>query len=78
MVASGGPIRDRFAANLREARAGKGLSQQKLAEVCGLHRTEISLLERGVRSPRLETLVTLTFALDLKTPAELLQGLGRR
>ena len=78
MVATGGPVRDRFAANLREARAGKGLSQQKLAEVCGLHRTEISLLERGVRSPRLETLVTLTFALDLKTPAELLQGLGRR
>ena len=77
MVASGGPVRDRFAANLRKARTRKGLSQQKLAEVCGLHRTEISLLERGIRSPRLETLITLTFALDLKTPAELLEGLGR-
>jgi transcriptional regulator with XRE-family HTH domain len=77
MVASGGPIRDRFAANLRNARNRKGLSQQKLAEVCGLHRTEISLLERGIRSPRLETLVTLTFALELGTPAELLDGLNR-
>ncbi|HTZ62823.1 MAG TPA: helix-turn-helix transcriptional regulator [Solirubrobacteraceae bacterium] len=77
MVASGGPVRDRFAANLRKARNRKGLSQQKLAEVCGLHRTEISLLERGIRSPRLETLITLTFALDLPTPAELLEGLGR-
>ncbi len=77
MVASGGPVRDRFAANLRKARARKGLSQQRLAEVCGLNRTEISLLERGIRSPRLETLIALMFALDLKTAAELLEGIGR-
>jgi transcriptional regulator with XRE-family HTH domain len=77
MVASGGPVRDRFAANLRTARRRKGISQQQLAEVCGLHRTEISLLERGVRSPRLETLITLMFALDLSTPGELLEGLGQ-
>lgn len=78
MVASGGPIRDRFALNLRTARRRKGISQQQLAEGCGLHRTEISLLERGVRSPRLETLITLMFALDLSTPGELLEGLGAR
>jgi transcriptional regulator with XRE-family HTH domain len=78
MVASGGPVRDRFAGNLRRARRRKGISQQQLAEGCGLHRTEISLLERGVRSPRLETLITLMFALDLSTPGELLEGLGGR
>jgi transcriptional regulator with XRE-family HTH domain len=77
MVASGGPIRDRFAANLRKSRARKGLSQHELADVCGLHRTEISLLERGIRSPRLETLISLTFALGLDTPAELVEGLYR-
>jgi transcriptional regulator with XRE-family HTH domain len=77
MVASGGPVRARFAHNLRSVRSRKGLSQHELAEACGLHRTEISLLERGIRSPRLETLISLTFALELDTPAELLEGLGR-
>jgi len=65
---------ERFAANLRAAREQRGLSQEALAQVGGLHRTEISLLERGQREPRLSTIVTLARALELE-PARLLDGI---
>jgi len=46
-------LRKQFALNLRQARYEAGLSQEALADACDLHRTEISLLERCKRSPRL-------------------------
>lgn len=55
--------RDRFAVNLRRARLKKGISQEELGFRCDLHRTEISLLERGGREPRLGTIVKLAGAL---------------
>jgi transcriptional regulator with XRE-family HTH domain len=68
-------IRNQFAKNLRARREALGLSQEALAEACDLHRTEISLLERCKRSPRLETLVILSRGLRLTSPAELLEGI---
>jgi transcriptional regulator with XRE-family HTH domain len=68
-------IRKQFAENLRTARVKSGLSQEALAEACDLHRTEISLLERCKRSPRLETLVILARGLGLASPGELLKGI---
>jgi transcriptional regulator with XRE-family HTH domain len=68
-------IRKQFAQNLRTAREKSGLSQEALAEACDLHRTEISLLERCKRSPRLETLVILARGLGLASPGELLKGI---
>jgi transcriptional regulator with XRE-family HTH domain len=68
-------IRNQFAHNLRTHRERSGLSQEALAEACNLHRTEISLLERCKRSPRLETLVILAQGLGLASPAELLKGI---
>jgi transcriptional regulator with XRE-family HTH domain len=68
--------REQFALNLRNRREKVGLSQEALAEVCGLHRTEISLLERCKRSPRLETIVILARGLELASPGELLEGIG--
>jgi transcriptional regulator with XRE-family HTH domain len=65
---------DRFARNLRAARTAKGLSQETLAFASGMHRTEVSLLERGLREPRLGTLVRLARALKIR-PAELLRGI---
>ena len=56
--------RDRFAVNLRKARQTKQISQEELGFRCELHRTEISLLERGGREPRLGTIVKLSGALD--------------
>lgn len=67
--------RDRFAVNLRRAREAAGVSQEELAERCEIHRTEVSLLERGGREPRLGMLVKLATALGT-TPEALCAGIG--
>ena len=67
--------RDRFAVNLRHARKAAGISQEELAERCELHRTEVSLLERGGREPRLGTLIKLATALGTTAEA-LVTGIG--
>jgi transcriptional regulator with XRE-family HTH domain len=66
--------RKQFAENLRRHRLRAGLSQEALAEICDLHRTEISLLERRKRSPRLETLVSLAHGLQLSSVCDLLES----
>jgi transcriptional regulator with XRE-family HTH domain len=66
--------RDQFARNLRAERLRQGLSQEALGASCNLHRTEISLLERAGRDPRLTTIVRLARALQIK-PAALLRGI---
>ncbi len=68
-------VRTQFAANLRRHRNAAGLSQEALAAICNLHRTEISLLERNKRSPRLETIVILSRGLELSSPSQLLEGI---
>jgi transcriptional regulator with XRE-family HTH domain len=70
------PSHARFAANLRRHRARLGLSQEALANLCDLHRTEISLLERCKRSPRLDTIISLTRGLELSSTCELLEGIA--
>jgi transcriptional regulator with XRE-family HTH domain len=67
--------REQFAENLRQARDRSGLSQEALADACDLHRTEISLLERSKRSPRLETIVILAEGLGLSDACELVRGI---
>jgi transcriptional regulator with XRE-family HTH domain len=69
-------VREQFAVNLRHHRGRAGLSQEALADICDLHRTEISLLERCKRSPRLETIVILARGLGLTSPGELLRGIS--
>lgn len=65
--------REQFAANLRKERQLAGLSQEALGDLVDLHRTEISLLERAQRDPRLATIVRL--ARGLKIPAtQLMNG----
>jgi transcriptional regulator with XRE-family HTH domain len=66
--------RDRFSVNLRRARQDAGISQEELAERCEIHRTEVSLLERGGREPRLGTMVKLATALGT-TPEALCSGI---
>lgn len=55
----------RIAANLSEARERAGLTQEELAERSGLYRTEISLIEREGREPRLGTLLKLADSLGI-------------
>ena len=65
---NGTDSRVRFAANVRRQRELRGLSQEGLAAACGLHRTEISLLERGGRDPRLSTILRLARGLGVGAP----------
>jgi transcriptional regulator with XRE-family HTH domain len=66
--------REQFAANLRAARKRAGLSQEALGDAIDLHRTEVSLLERAGRDPRLATIVKLATGLGIE-PADLLRGI---
>jgi transcriptional regulator with XRE-family HTH domain len=67
--------RQRFARNLRAQRLKRALSQEALGYASGMHRTEISLLERGGRDPRLATIVKLAHGLDVPL-GKLLDGVG--
>ena len=69
MTSNGKKAVERFAVNLREHRRSRGISQERLAFRCNLHRTEISLLERGAREPRLSTIVRLARALEVPPSA---------
>jgi transcriptional regulator with XRE-family HTH domain len=66
---------ERFAVNLRRARIEAGISQEELGYMCDLHRTEVSLLERAGREPRMATIVKLAGALKT-TPKELCTGIS--
>ncbi len=55
--------------NLRTTRMRAGLSQERLARASSLHRTEISLLERAEREPRLSTIVRLADGLGVPASA---------
>jgi transcriptional regulator with XRE-family HTH domain len=66
---------DGFAANLLAFRRIARLSQEEAAVRAGLHRTEISLLERGGRMPRLDTVVRVAAGVEAE-PADLLEGLA--
>lgn len=48
-----------LAANIRNLRRAKGLSQEELAAACGLHRTYVGSVERGERNVTLSTLEAL-------------------
>lgn len=56
---------ERFAANLKAARAERGWSQEDLSRATGLHTTAISKMERGKRAPRFPTIVILAEALEV-------------
>ena len=64
----------RFGQNLIVLRRRVGLSQVGTAERAGLDRTEIGLLERGRRVPRLDTVVKLGGAVEVQ-PCVLLEGM---
>jgi transcriptional regulator with XRE-family HTH domain len=55
----------RFGQRLREVRRQKGISQEKLADLAGLHRTYVSLVERGQCNVSLLNIEKLANALDV-------------
>ncbi|HEX4307215.1 MAG TPA: helix-turn-helix transcriptional regulator [Solirubrobacterales bacterium] len=67
-------VADRFGENMRRVRRREGLSQEQLAVRASLHRTEIGLLEKGQRVPRVDTLIQLAGAMAVP-PWQLLDGI---
>ena len=53
-----------FAKVLQRHREANSLSRQGLAERAGLHQTAVGLIERGLRTPNLDTLDALAKALQ--------------
>jgi len=58
-----------FGEVLKEERNKKDISQSELANLAELDRTYISLLERGLRQPTIETVFKLAEALNLNASA---------
>jgi transcriptional regulator with XRE-family HTH domain len=63
-----------FGSRVRELRKAKGLSQEAFASLCGLDRTYISGIERGVRNLSLINIHSLAKALEISV-SELTQEL---
>jgi len=59
---------------MRSLRERKQMSQETFADVCGLHRTAVGLLERGRSIPRLDTLLIVSEHLGVAV-SELLERL---
>lgn len=58
--------------NLKRHRIAAGLSQEELAFECGIHRTYVSGVERGVRNPTVTLLARIAEPLGIEV-AELLE-----
>ena len=67
-------IAARFGDNLKRVRAAADMSQDDVAIKASVHRTEISQLERGLRIPRIDTVIKLAASLEV-SPEELLRGI---
>ncbi len=66
--------KEQFGTNLRRLRTNAGLTQMELSNRSGLDMAEISRLERGLKDPRLSTVVRLAAGLQTD-PSELVRGI---
>ena len=65
----------RLGARVRQVRTAKGFSQESFAEACDLHRTHVSLLERGRINITVNTARQIAHVLEISL-AELFRGLN--
>ncbi|WP_026568377.1 helix-turn-helix domain-containing protein [Bacillus sp. UNC41MFS5] len=63
---------DHFGKVLKKLRNARKLSQEVLADRCSRHPSFISLMERDVKKPTLDTISALAFGLGMKA-SEMLQ-----
>ena len=68
-------IRRRVGLNVKQYRKKRGLSQEGLALECGVHRTYVSGVERGIRNPTVVVLERIARALD-EPPSRLLDDIA--
>ena len=57
-------VTERFGMRIKELRMQQGISQEELADRCGLHRTYISDVELGKRNISLENIERIVISLD--------------
>ena len=55
----------KFGNKVREERLKRNLSQEKLAEIIGIHRTYIGMIERAEKNITLSNIEKISKALDL-------------
>ena len=67
-------ILERFGKRVRELRRARGLSQEALAEKCGIDRAYLSGIERGRRNVALRNIVAIAQSLGVSI-SELMEGL---
>jgi transcriptional regulator with XRE-family HTH domain len=67
-------LAEHFGRRLWHRRRLACLSQEDLGRLLDVHRTEIGLLERGQRVPRLDTILKLSAGVEV-APCELIAGL---
>ncbi len=70
-------LAERFALNLWRSRRRADLSQDDLANRIGVSRAVISPLERGLRLPRIDTILKLAAGMKV-SPCVLLEGMAWR
>lgn len=65
-------IAEAFGVAVREERKRQGISQEKLGELAGVHRTYVGMIERGEKNITLSNIFKVSKALGLN-PSELLK-----
>jgi transcriptional regulator with XRE-family HTH domain len=58
-------LRKVFASNMRTLRLAKKLSQEELADACGLHRTYVGSVERAERNVSIDNMEKIANALGV-------------
>lgn len=72
MKSDASPLRAILAENMRRERLKRGLSQEALANACGLHRTYIGSVERCERNISIDNVQRIATALEV-APHDLLR-----
>lgn len=70
-MATPSTTRNKLAQKIRQLRKEAGLSQERLADLCGLHRTYIGSIERAEQNVSIDNIGKIAKALKVK-PSDLL------
>ena len=69
-------IKKIFGKNIRHIRESRNMTQEKLSDLCGLHRTYIGSVERGERNISIGNIQKIANALQVKI-IDLFKGINR-